>query len=85
MPAATPLPADEQPTKLAVSTDEAAASVGLKPKTFRNWRSLGYGPKPTRMSPSMVVYRIEDLEAWLKAVQKAGSYKAVPLAEGGAK
>lgn len=69
--------------KLALSTAEAAEAIGVHVKTLRNWRAMGLGPAPTRLSPSQVVYRVEDIDAWLRAVKKAGSMRAVPF--GGAK
>ncbi|MDN6478475.1 helix-turn-helix transcriptional regulator, partial [Corynebacterium variabile] len=45
--------------RLAVSTADAAQMIGVSPKTLRNWRSLGRGPKPTTLSKSQVVYRVD--------------------------
>jgi hypothetical protein len=40
---------------------EAAAFLGLKPQTLRNWRHLSKGPAYSKMG-SRCRYTIEDLE-----------------------
>lgn len=53
--------------KLAVTTEDAAAMLGISPKTLANWRVLGRGPAYVRVGArrSPVLYRVDDLEAWL--------------------
>lgn len=51
--------------RLALTANEAAASIGVAPKTLRNWRNRGTGPKFRRISPTLVLYRVTDLEAFL--------------------
>lgn len=67
--------------RLALTTAEAAAAIGVHPKTLRNWRSQGRGPTPTRLGKNQTLYRVSDIDAWLSAVQAAGSVAAA----GGAK
>lgn len=45
---------------------EAAAYLRRAPKTLRNWRACGTGPKYTGHGQG-VRYRQRDLDAWLKA------------------
>lgn len=66
-----------------LKTAEFAKAIGSSPKTVRNWRLAGLGPRPTRLSASDVRYTPEDIEAWVRAVKKAGSVQAVPF-DGGA-
>ncbi|AEK37476.1 MAG: helix-turn-helix transcriptional regulator [Mycobacteriaceae bacterium] len=58
--------------RLAVSTTDAAQMLGISPKTLRNWRSLGRGPRPTTLSGSQVIYRVDELSAWLDRVERQG-------------
>lgn len=50
--------------RLALSTAEAAASIGVSAKTLRNWRSAGRGPVYVKLG-NRVSYRTTDLDAWL--------------------
>ena len=55
------------PTSL-VSTREAAAYLGLKPKTLQRWRVEGEQRLPfVRVSASCCRYRKPDLDAWIEA------------------
>ncbi|MFJ9440348.1 helix-turn-helix transcriptional regulator [Kitasatospora sp. NPDC101235] len=47
---------------------EAARLAGFSPKTLRNWRYLGTGPKYRKLSPGRggrIRYRRSDVEQWL--------------------
>lgn len=50
-----------------LSEREAAAVLGLKPRTLENWRQSGDGPPFVRISSRCVRYRPADLEAWADA------------------
>lgn len=51
---------------MALLTDiEAAAMLGVKNQTVRQWRSKNKGPKYIRVSRNVIRYRSEDLEAFL--------------------
>ena len=51
---------------MALLTDiEAAAYLGVKNQTVRQWRSKNKGPKYIRVSRNVIRYRSEDLEAFL--------------------
>lgn len=47
-----------------ITADEAAARLGQKPQTLRNWRSMRKGPKYLKLG-RLVYYRPADLTAWL--------------------
>ncbi|TFC26401.1 DNA-binding protein [Cryobacterium sp. TMT2-18-3] len=42
---------------------QAAARIGVVPKTLRNWRSAGTGPTALRLGRS-VRYHIDSLDGW---------------------
>lgn len=53
-----------------LNTQAAAAFMGIASGTLENWRYQGYGPRFVKSSPSRsgkVLYRVEDLTAWLEA------------------
>jgi predicted DNA-binding transcriptional regulator AlpA len=47
-----------------LSTGQLAARLGKSVHTLAWWRRDGRGPKYTRITPSFVIYRLEDVEAW---------------------
>ena len=57
----------------ALRTTEAARYLGVSPSLLRKMRSrgrddpLGPGPSFIRLSPSLIVYEIASLDAWLDA------------------
>lgn len=63
------------PTKpLALSCEDAAAMIGVTKKTLQNWRTQGKGPAYLRTGTvhSRVIYRLDDLEAWLASRDRVG-------------
>jgi excisionase family DNA binding protein len=54
---------------LAVGLDEAAAMIGVRPRTLRKWSSQGR-VRSIRLG-SRLVFRIADLEALLAANERA--------------
>jgi predicted DNA-binding transcriptional regulator AlpA len=57
-----------QPTHDKLLTpEEAAAFLGLKMRTLRNYRRLRQGPAYLRLTSNLVRYRREDLLAWAVA------------------
>lgn len=54
---------DIRPTYL--SREQAAAFLRVQPKTLANWASQGKGPKFRKPSGKLVLYAIEDLQAWV--------------------
>jgi hypothetical protein len=57
----------------ALRTTDAARYLGVSPSLLRKMRSrgpadpLGVGPAYIRLSPSLIVYEIAVLDAWLDA------------------
>lgn len=60
----------------ALNTAQAAEYLGgLSKRTLEGWRTRGLGPVPTPLGDSIqspVVYRIEDLDAWLLERRNTG-------------
>lgn len=50
---------------IAVKSSVAASLIGVTSQTLANWRVQGRGPRFISVSPSRVVYKLDDLEAWL--------------------
>jgi predicted DNA-binding transcriptional regulator AlpA len=48
-------------------TPQAAEYVGLSAATLEKFRVSGNGPPYQKAGPKIVVYRPEDLDAWLDA------------------
>jgi predicted DNA-binding transcriptional regulator AlpA len=48
--------------KFLVDEREAAALLGLTPRTMQAWRHAGEGPTYVRISARCVRYRVADLE-----------------------
>lgn len=61
------------PPRRALRTTDAARYLGISPSLLRKMRSrgpadpLGVGPAFIRLSPSLIVYEISVLDAWLDA------------------
>lgn len=55
--------------RLSVSANEAAAMLGVSPRTLANWRTHRVGPAFVRVGRvhSRTLYRINDLKTWLDA------------------
>jgi predicted DNA-binding transcriptional regulator AlpA len=56
-----------QATQRVLRTQEAAEYVGLSASTLEKFRLTGDGPVYQKSGPKIVVYRVEDLDAWLNA------------------
>jgi predicted DNA-binding transcriptional regulator AlpA len=52
-------------TRLILRTPEAAHYVGLSASTLEKFRLTGNGPPYQKAGRKIVVYRTEDLDAWL--------------------
>jgi hypothetical protein len=64
------LQGDTGPFNEYVSEDQLAELLPGKPKTrtLRRWRSLGEGPRVTRIG-CRVFYHLDDVKAWLRERQ----------------
>lgn len=50
-----------------LTTEQAAAELAVAPKTLRNWRTLGGGPRAVKYGPGRtapVRYPRSELERW---------------------
>jgi hypothetical protein len=53
-------------TSLPLKTEpQAAAFIGVQPRTLRKWRTEGDGPAFVRISARCIRYRPEDLKDWI--------------------
>lgn len=59
---------DRAPLASRIPPPVAAAGLGLSPLTLERWRSVGRGPKFSKLS-SRVVYRKADVERWAAEVE----------------
>lgn len=55
------------PNTFSVRAAQAAYLLGISPGTLANWRSSGAGPRYIRTETGTLLYRVEDLRAWLDA------------------
>jgi hypothetical protein len=62
-------------------TPDAAAYLGLSSSTLEKFRITGNGPIYYKAGPKIVVYRIEDLDAWLSANRHRSTSAAVGVNE----
>ncbi|WAC93574.1 helix-turn-helix transcriptional regulator [Mycobacterium sp. Aquia_213] len=54
-----------QPTRIRLSTKQAAEHLGIPEATLRWWRHRGdLGPRSYALSARHVVYDLADLDAW---------------------
>ena len=62
----------------ALRTTDAAKYLGVSASLLRKMRGrgpddrLGLGPNFIKLSPSLVVYQIADLDSWLESRAKVG-------------
>ncbi|ETY72228.1 phage transcriptional regulator AlpA [Bifidobacterium moukalabense DSM 27321] len=45
---------------------EAARMIGISPRTLAKWRQRGVGPQCVRLGYNLVVYRLSDIDAWIR-------------------
>ena len=53
-------------TEQLLTTRQAAAMIGIHPRTLTRWRLAGRGPKARRLAYRTVRYREQDVLAWLR-------------------
>jgi predicted DNA-binding transcriptional regulator AlpA len=56
-----------QPNNRVLRTPQAAEYVGLSASTLEKFRLTGNGPPYQKAGSKVVVYRPEDLDAWLNS------------------
>ena len=49
-----------------LTTAEVATLLNVPPATLRWWRYKGVGPASFTLGARRVMYRLEDVEAWLR-------------------
>ena len=59
-----------QVTQRVLRTPEAAEYVGLSASTLEKFRLTGNGPVYQKAGSKIVIYRVEDLDAWLNAQRR---------------
>jgi predicted DNA-binding transcriptional regulator AlpA len=69
-----------QPINGVLRTPQAAAYVGLSASTLEKFRLTGNGPAYQKAGPKIVVYRVEDLDAWLSARRRTSTSDTGSLA-----
>ena len=68
----------------ALRTTDAARYLGISPSLLRKMRArgpddpLGLGPEYVRLSPSLIIYEIAMLDAWLERHRVDSSNQARP-------
>lgn len=78
----TRTPSTPIPPRRALRTTDAARYLGVSPSLLRKMRSrgrddpLGAGPAFIRLSPSLIVYEIRELDAYLDVHQAANRNRA---------
>jgi hypothetical protein len=68
-------------------TPEAAAYLGLSASTLEKFRLYGGGPIYYKAGPKIVVYDVDDLDAWVRAGRRTSTSQnraAEVVQEGGA-
>jgi excisionase family DNA binding protein len=62
----------------ALSTNEAAAFLGVSPRTLEDWRCRGGGPIFHKVGRRLVRYCLASLEAYLEAGARLNTSGGVP-------
>jgi hypothetical protein len=60
--------------------DQAAAYLGLSPRTLERWRAAGVGPRHVRVSPRAIRYMAEDLASFVVEQQRRSTSDQGPTA-----
>jgi predicted DNA-binding transcriptional regulator AlpA len=70
-----------QPVKGVLRTQQAAQYVGLSASTLEKYRLYGTGPPYQKAGAKIIVYRPEDLDAWLNARRRRSTSDQTPISE----
>ena len=65
-----------------LTTEEAAAHVGVSPRTLERYRVTGAGPRFLKVGRK-VLYRLADLDAWLESRVRRSTSDPGPHGGGG--
>ena len=64
-----------------LTTPEAAATLGLSPRTMEDLRWKGAGPRYLQLSRNCIRYRHGDLIQWAEAKARFNTSHPLPLSE----
>jgi len=64
------------PPERLLTTDEVAAMLQVKPETLAKWRTLGKGPRFTRLSHTRVRYQRADVDAYIATQREESAPRA---------
>lgn len=64
--------ATKEATTQALTRREAAAMMGISPRTLANWAVQGRGPRYYHYSPTRSFYIRDDVEKYLASLVEAG-------------
>jgi len=67
---------------LVLNEERVADILGVTVKTLRNWRAAQKGPVARRASGRLVVYLLEDVEAWVRRLAPCGQSVPEPRRRG---
>ena len=62
------------PLKL-YNTEEVARMLRVAPNTLKIMRKAGTGPRPIRLGPRSIFYRMGSIEEYLTALEATGRYE----------
>ncbi len=65
-------------------TKDAAAFLGVRPQTLRNWKALRIGPPARKLSGRLVVYSLDDLHAFMAQREAQTATHNAPASQAGA-
>ena len=64
-------------TELLLTTNDAAARLGVPKRTMEDWRLDGIGPRYVRVGRRSVRYRPDDLLAYVESLPAGGPHEAI--------
>lgn len=59
--------ASRNQNKQLLNSAEVAELIRVPEATLRYWRHVGIGPRSFKMGPRRVLYRADDVDAWVAA------------------
>ena len=69
-------------TPLILNEERVAELLGIAIKTLRNWRAMRQGPVARRVTGRLVVYLLDDVEAWARRLAPCGDPVPMPRRRG---
>jgi predicted DNA-binding transcriptional regulator AlpA len=59
-----------------ITRRELGAMLTLSPKTLEAWSREGYGPRPVKIGPRRIAYKLSTVTRWLRANGRYGQRSA---------